>query len=252
MFSVQAAQPQGVHLPRTLWEYRKDFPIRASVYFSGLLAAPRLTIFWLLVSEREMVQRVHDAAVLRLQVILGEARHGNIQVWDASALYACPLMLELTAVQAACMRDRVRRGGMIASSPPEVKLCSSQGWGKASADGAAGHRSLWRPFGGRPVSSFMGQSWIFWVMTACLPGIQVRSRPWPNSHSSNLVRYTLHLDSQSTRRRTDGAPMFRSFSCTWRSSFGGTQWQFFIAESLVSFGHCLRGMPSTSSSHIQI
>ncbi len=77
---MQAAQPQGVHLPRTLWEYRKEFPIRASVYFSGLLAAPRLTIFWLLVSEREMVQRVHDAALLRLQVILGEARQGSIQV----------------------------------------------------------------------------------------------------------------------------------------------------------------------------
>ena len=77
---MQAAQPQGVHLPRTLWEYRKEFPIRASVYFSGLLAAPRLTIFWLLVSEREMVQRVHDAALLRLQVILGEARQGSVQV----------------------------------------------------------------------------------------------------------------------------------------------------------------------------
>ncbi|CAL5222071.1 g4373 [Coccomyxa viridis] len=126
VIKLQAAQPQGVHLPRTLWEYRKEFPIRASVYFSGLLAAPRLTIFWLLVSEREMVQRVHDAALLRLQVILGEARQGSVQ-----------------------------------------------GWGKASADGTAQQWSFWKPFGGLPVASFMGQSWIFWGMTAFLPGIQL-------------------------------------------------------------------------------
>ena len=77
---TQAAQPQGVHLPRTLWEYRKEFPVRASVYFSGLLAAPRLTVFWLLVSEREMVQRVHNAAVARLQIIIGESRGSSVQV----------------------------------------------------------------------------------------------------------------------------------------------------------------------------
>ena len=77
---MQAAQPQGVHLPRTLWEYRKEFPVRASVYFSGLLAAPRLTVFWLLVSEREMVQRVHNAAVARLQIIIGESRGSSVQV----------------------------------------------------------------------------------------------------------------------------------------------------------------------------
>ena len=70
----------GVHLPRTLWEYRKEFPVRASVYFSGLLAAPRLTVLWLLVSEREMVQRVHNAAVARLQIILGEPRGSSVQV----------------------------------------------------------------------------------------------------------------------------------------------------------------------------
>lgn len=58
--------------------------MRASVYFSGLLAAPRLTIFWLLVSEREMVQRVHDAALTRLQVITGEGRGSNMQVRDAA------------------------------------------------------------------------------------------------------------------------------------------------------------------------
>ena len=80
---TQAAQPQGVHLPRTLWEYRKEFPVRASVYFSGLLAAPRLTVFWLLVSEREMVQRVHNAAVARLQIIVGESRGSSVQVYNA-------------------------------------------------------------------------------------------------------------------------------------------------------------------------
>ena len=77
---TQAAQPQGVHLPRTLWEYRKEFPVRASVYFSGLLAAPRLTVLWLLVSEREMVQRVHNAAVARLQIMIGESRGSGVQV----------------------------------------------------------------------------------------------------------------------------------------------------------------------------
>ena len=66
---------------------------------------------------------------------------------------------------------------MITSGPPKVRMCSIQGWGKASADSAAGHRSLWRPFGGRPLSSFMGQSWIFWVMTTCFPGIQVFHTP---------------------------------------------------------------------------
>ena len=83
---AQAAQPQGVHLPRTLWEYRKEFPVRASVYFSGLLAAPRLTVFWLLVSEREMVQRVHNAAVARLQIIIGESRGSGVQVHDGALL----------------------------------------------------------------------------------------------------------------------------------------------------------------------
>lgn len=77
---LQAAQPQGVRLPRTVWEYRKEFPVRASVYFSGLLAAPRLTMFWLLLSEREMVQRVHDAAILRLQFIMVETRRSTTQV----------------------------------------------------------------------------------------------------------------------------------------------------------------------------
>ena len=100
---VQAAQPQGVHLPRTLWEYRKDFPIRASVYFSGLLAAPRLTIFWLLVSEREMVQRVHDAAVLRLHVILGEARQGTVQVQDAQRDSCVGDRRELWGSPSACL-----------------------------------------------------------------------------------------------------------------------------------------------------
>ena len=100
-----------MHLPRTLWEYRKEFPIRASVYFSGLLAAPRLTIFWLLVSEREMIQRVHDAAVLRLQVILGEARHGSRQVWDTCVLYACAQSLG-TSCSAGCKRVRRCQAGL--------------------------------------------------------------------------------------------------------------------------------------------
>ena len=58
----------------------RSSPVRASVYFSGLLAAPRLTVFWLLVSEREMVQRVHNAAVARLQIIIGESKGSSVQV----------------------------------------------------------------------------------------------------------------------------------------------------------------------------
>ncbi len=88
--TLQAAQPQGVHLPRTVWEYRKEFPVRASVYFSGLLAAPRLTMFWLLLSEREMVQRVHDAAILRLQFIMEETRRSSPQVQDPATALDLP------------------------------------------------------------------------------------------------------------------------------------------------------------------
>ena len=94
---LQAAQPQGVHLPRTVWEYRKEFPVRASVYFSGLLAAPRLTMFWLLLSEREMVQRVHDAAILRLQFIMGETRRSITQVPDTATWFDFPRKSPLTS-----------------------------------------------------------------------------------------------------------------------------------------------------------
>ena len=59
--------------------------------------------------------------------------------------------------------------------PPDIKTCAVQGWGNLTADAAVQQRDSWMPFGGLPLSSFMGQSWIFWVMAACLPGIQVRS-----------------------------------------------------------------------------
>lgn len=66
----QNAQPHGKHFPRTLWEYRKEHPIRASVYFSGLLAAPRLTILWLCFMEQSTLHRVHEAAAQRLTLYL--------------------------------------------------------------------------------------------------------------------------------------------------------------------------------------
>jgi hypothetical protein len=64
------AQPLGKHFPRTIWEYRKEHPIRASVYFSGMLAAPRLTILWLCFMEQSTVQQVHEAAATRLRAYL--------------------------------------------------------------------------------------------------------------------------------------------------------------------------------------
>lgn len=67
---MQASQPKGVHLPRHLWEYRKEHPIRASVYFSGLLSAPRLTTVWLVLAESALVQRVHEAGVHRLNSMM--------------------------------------------------------------------------------------------------------------------------------------------------------------------------------------
>ena len=59
-----------MHLPRHLWEYRKEHPICASVYFSGLLSAPRLTAVWLVLAESALVQRVHEAAVHRVNILL--------------------------------------------------------------------------------------------------------------------------------------------------------------------------------------
>ncbi|CAL8465399.1 g4935 [Coccomyxa elongata] len=63
---LQSAQPKGVHFPRNLWEYRKENPIRASVYYSGLLSAPRMTMLWLAIFEPSTLHRVHEAAVARL------------------------------------------------------------------------------------------------------------------------------------------------------------------------------------------
>ena len=62
-----------MHLPRHLWEYRREHPVRASVYFSGLLAAPRLTGLWLLATEPALVARVHEAALARLNALLERA-----------------------------------------------------------------------------------------------------------------------------------------------------------------------------------
>lgn len=64
---MQSAQPKGIHFPRTLWEYRKEHPIRASVYYSGLLSAPRMTMLWLAIFEPNTLHRVHEASVGRLR-----------------------------------------------------------------------------------------------------------------------------------------------------------------------------------------
>ena len=77
---------------------------------------------------------------------------------------------------------------------PKVRMCAIQGWGKTFAEGAAQQRSFWKPFGGLPVSSFMGQSWLFWMMTAFLPGIQVLSQPCHDSLAKHSAWYTLHLE----------------------------------------------------------
>lgn len=76
--------------------------------------------------------------------------------------------------------------------PPDVKTCAVQGWSNPSADGAPQQRGFRKLFGGLPLSSFMGQSWTFWVMTACLPGIQVRLQPCLvplllNTHEAGLM-----------------------------------------------------------------
>lgn len=76
---MQIAQPKGVHFPRNLWEYRKEHPIRASVYYSGLLSAPRLTMLWLAVMEPGTMQRVHEAAAVRLRFHLERLFHGHTQ-----------------------------------------------------------------------------------------------------------------------------------------------------------------------------
>ncbi|BDA50047.1 probable E3 ubiquitin-protein ligase LubX at C-terminar half [Coccomyxa sp. Obi] len=64
---LQSAQPKGIHFPRNLWEYRKEHPIRASVYYSGLLSAPRMTMLWLAIFEPSTLHRVHEAAVGRMR-----------------------------------------------------------------------------------------------------------------------------------------------------------------------------------------
>lgn len=66
-YAMQSAQPKGIHFPRNLWEYRKEHPIRASVYYSGLLSAPRMTMLWLAVFEPSTLHRVHEAALGRLR-----------------------------------------------------------------------------------------------------------------------------------------------------------------------------------------
>ena len=58
-------------------------------------------------------------------------------------------------------------------------LCYLQGLSKGQADRGPERRTTLKPFAGFAVSSFMGQSWLFWFMAACFPGIQVMN---PASH----------------------------------------------------------------------
>lgn len=64
-------------------------------------------------------------------------------------------------------------------------LCYLQGLSKGQADRGAERWTTLKPFAGFAVSSFMGQSWLFWFMAACFPGIQVIN---PASHSYLITR----------------------------------------------------------------
>ncbi|KAK9815428.1 hypothetical protein WJX72_003511 [[Myrmecia] bisecta] len=60
--SLQQEQPNGIHYPRDLREYRKEFPTKASVYFSGILSAPRTCLLWLHVFDGDLLKRVRHGA----------------------------------------------------------------------------------------------------------------------------------------------------------------------------------------------